>query len=57
MKIEVKNSIKPIDYSKAMVVLEQRVQDVLEGKKNELLWILEHKKVYTAGLRANNSEI
>jgi lipoyl(octanoyl) transferase len=57
MKIEVKNSIKPIDYSKAIEVLEQRVQDVLEGKKNELLWILEHKKVYTAGLRANNNEI
>ena len=49
MTIEVKNSIKPVDYKKSMKILENRVNDVYLGKKNELLWILEHNSVYTAG--------
>ena len=50
MNIEVKNSVKPIDYIESMKVLEQRVLDVFLGKKDELLWIIEHKPVYTAGI-------
>ena len=57
MNIEVKNSIKPINYDKAIKVLEQRVLDVQLGKKNEFLWVLEHNKVYTAGLRTKDNEI
>jgi lipoyl(octanoyl) transferase len=57
MNIEVKNSIKPIDYNKAIKILEQRVEDVILGKKNEFLWILEHNKVYTSGLRTKDNEI
>tara|TARA_Y100000590_G_scaffold464653_1_gene634643 strand:- start:7900 stop:8517 length:618 start_codon:yes stop_codon:yes gene_type:complete len=49
MIMEVKNSIKPVEYSKSMKILEQRVQDVLSGKKDELLWLIEHPDVYTAG--------
>ena len=40
MYIEVKNSIKPVDYLDTMKVLEKRVNDVFLGKKDELLWIL-----------------
>ena len=57
MVIEVKNSVKSIDYIKSMKILEQRVQDVLLGKKGELLWILEHKHVYTAGTSSNNLDL
>ena len=57
MNIEVKNSIKPIDYAMSMKVLEKRVQDVLFEKKEELLWILEHKTVYTAGTSANERDL
>ena len=32
-----------------MKILEKRVHDVFLGKKDELLWILEHNSVYTAG--------
>ena len=49
MNIQVKNSVKPIDYIKSMKILEQRVNDVFLGKKHELLWIIEHNSVYTAG--------
>jgi len=49
--------MKPIDYAKSMKILEKRVQDVLFEKKKELLWILEHKTVYTAGTSANEKDL
>ncbi len=57
MKIEVKNSVKPIDYTESMKILEQRVLDVFIGKKKELVWLLEHKSVYTAGTNSNNNDL
>ena len=57
MNIEVKKSVKPIDYSYTIKVLEQRVKDVHSGKKNELLWILEHKTVYTAGTSSDDNDL
>ena len=40
-----------------MKILEKRVQDVLFGKKEEFLWILEHKTVYTAGTSAHEKDL
>jgi len=57
MNIEVKNAIKPIDYVKSMEIMEQRVKDVFCGSKDELLWIIEHKPVYTAGTSSNKSDL
>ena len=57
MNIEVKNSVKPIDYIESMKVLEQRVHDVFLGRKNELLWIIEHKPVYTAGISSKRIDL
>ena len=50
MNIEVIKSIKSVDYTKSMKILEKRVRDVFLGKKDELLWVLEHNPVYTAGV-------
>ena len=57
MNIEVKISVKPVDYIKSMNILQQRVCDVLLGKKDEFLWILEHKSVYTAGTSSKNTDL
>ena len=57
MNIEVKNSVKAVEYSESMKILEKRVIDVLSGKKKELLWILEHKNVYTAGASSNQFDL
>ena len=57
MNIEVKNSVKPVDYNKSMKILEKRVVDVSLGKKNELVWILEHNTVYTAGSSSNEKDV
>lgn len=55
--MEVKNSVKPLDYIESMKILEKRVKDVSLGKKSELLWILEHKTVYTKGKSANEKDL
>ena len=57
MNIEVKNSVKPVDYTKSMKILEQRVQDVLLDKKDEFLWIIEHTPVYTAGTSSKDIDL
>ena len=57
MNIEVKNSIKPVDYIDSMKILEKRVNDVFSSRKDELLWILEHNTVYTAGTSSNEKDL
>ena len=57
MNIEVKNSIKPVDYNKSIKFLETRVQQVLTGKKDELLWIVEYPHTYTAGTSSNKFDL
>ena len=57
MNIEIKISKKRISYKKAMLFLNKRVDDVKNGKKRELLWILEHPTTYTAGVSFNQKEI
>ena len=57
MNIEVKNSVKQIDYIESIKILEQRVLDVESGKKNEFLWLLEHSPVYTAGTRSKDEDL
>ena len=57
MTIELKNSIKPLDYDECIKILERRVNDVFLGNKRELLWILEHKTVYTGGTSSNQKDI
>ena len=57
MEIEVKKSPKSVDYITALKFLDERVKDVINGKKPELLWILEHKPVFTAGKSYKESEI
>ena len=57
MTIEVKISVKPIDYLKSMEILEERVIDVLNEKKDEFLWIIEHNPVYTAGTSSKKADL
>ena len=57
MNIEVKNSEKPVNYDDSMKLLNERVENVLAGSKNELLWILEHNTVYTAGTSSDDQDL
>ena len=57
MNIEIKKSIKPIKYTSAIKTMEERLRDILSGKKRELIWILEHQKIFTGGTSYKESEI
>ena len=57
MIIETKISKKPVIYKKAIKILEKRFTNVLKNKKPELIWILEHSNVYTAGTSFKVSDI
>ena len=57
MNIEIKKSVKPIKYEDAIYQLETRLKLVHENKKEELIWILEHEPVYTAGTNYSEDEI
>ena len=57
MEIEIKKSLKYVDYEFALKFLEKRVEDVINGKKPELLWVLEHKPIFTAGTSYKENEI
>ena len=57
MSIEIKLSKKPISYKKSMIFLNKRVDEVKNGDKSELIWILEHPKTYTAGVSFKENEI
>ena len=57
MSIEIKISKKPVEYTKAIDFLEKRLVKLKNEKANELLWILEHPKIYTGGTSYKNDEI
>ena len=56
MDIEFKISKKPINYNKAVNLLEKRVNIVKAGGR-ELVWFLEHPTTYTAGIRSKKEDI
>ena len=57
MNIEIKISKKPIEYTKAIAFLEERLVKLKNFEADELIWILEHPEIYTAGINYKNKEI
>ena len=57
MSIEIKISKKPVEYTKAITFLEKRLIKLKNNKATELVWILEHPKIYTGGISYKNYEI
>jgi len=57
MNIEIKKSIKPVKYASAIKLLEKRLQDINNNKKGDLIWLLEHEEIYTAGSNYKENEI
>ena len=58
MNIEIKKSIKPVNYDKAINFLEERVKQLANNKKaKELIWFLEHPSIFTGGSSYKKEEI
>jgi lipoyl(octanoyl) transferase len=47
----------PVEYAAAMAAMERRVDDIRAGRAGELVWLLEHPPVYTAGTSADPREL
>tara|TARA_A100001035_G_scaffold182651_1_gene145334 strand:+ start:64 stop:684 length:621 start_codon:yes stop_codon:yes gene_type:complete len=57
MNIEIKKSLKPVKYEDALVFMEQRLSEISKNNINDLIWILEHEELYTAGTSYSEKEI
>jgi len=57
MNIEIKKSIKPVKYDAAIKFLEERLIDISNNEKSDLVWLLEHEEIYTAGTSYKKEEI
>ena len=57
MSIEIKKSQNPVKYEDAITFMEKRLHEISEKNSNNLIWILEHEEIYTAGTSYNEKEI
>jgi len=57
MNIEIKKSIKPVNYEDAIKFLEDRLSLVFHNKDRELIWTLQHNVIFTGGSSYKESEI
>jgi lipoyl(octanoyl) transferase len=46
-----------VPYPEALAEMERRVEAIQEGKEPELVWLLEHPPLYTAGTSADAAEL
>ena len=57
MKIEIKKSQKPVKYEDAIGFMENRLSEIDKKNSNDLIWILEHQELYTAGTSSSENDI
>jgi Lipoate-protein ligase B len=57
MNIEIKKSVKPVNYIDAINIMEERLEQIFNNKEKELIWTLEHKEIYTAGTSYSEKDI
>ena len=55
--MEIKVSDQPVQYPDALSVMEGRVAAIREGEAGDLLWLLEHPALYTAGTSAKAADL
>src|SRR5438105_9450900 len=55
--VEWRLSDAPVDYAQAVAVMEARAAAIRDGAAPELVWLLEHPPLYTAGTSANSEDL
>ncbi len=56
-EIDWRISTEPVPYEAAVRMMEERVRLIDDGAARELVWLLEHPPLYTAGTSADPSEL
>ena len=57
MDTEWKIEKEPINYTDAVNFMEERVKSIREDKTRNLVWLLEHPNLYTAGTSAEDKDL
>ena len=55
--IEWRISDAPVPYETAVTAMEARASEIAEGRAAELVWLLEHPPIYTAGTSAKPQDL
>ena len=50
-------STQPVKYPDALRIMDSRVAEIRAGIASELIWLLEHPPIYTAGTSANPNDL
>jgi hypothetical protein len=56
-KIDWKFEKELVDYDFALDFMNLRVEEIINKKANNLIWVLEHPSIYTAGISAKDSDL
>jgi lipoyl(octanoyl) transferase len=46
-----------IEYPQAIELMTQRVEKIINHQASDLIWVLEHPSIYTAGVSAKDSDV
>ena len=57
MNIEIKKSKKPVKYEDALILMEKRLLDINQNNNKDLIWVLKHDSVYTAGTSFDKNDV
>ena len=57
MNIEIKKSVKPVNYNDAINYMEERLEQIFKKNEKELIWTLEHEEIFTAGTSYSKTDI
>jgi lipoyl(octanoyl) transferase len=55
--VEWRIASKPVDYDQAVAVMETRAAAIANGEAAELVWLVEHPSLYTAGTSAKEADL
>jgi lipoyl(octanoyl) transferase len=47
----------PVDFESALNFMQARVEKIINNEAKQLIWILEHPEIYTAGISAKDSDL
>lgn len=46
-----------VDFEPALNFMQNHVEQIINHQANQLIWLLEHKEIYTAGISAKDSDL
>ncbi len=56
-KIEWKTSKNPVEYNFAVKEMKNRVLEIKKNSRSEMIWLLEHNSIFTAGTSAKKEDL